>query len=228
MKLARPDIFHPSIVLASCERLPDGDGDDRGLVTALRRRGLHARWLPWDDPETENADLVILRAAWDYVGRREEFLAWTTRVRNLLNAPAAVAWNRGDQTDCHFHYYKNVDYNCNRTRDGRLWLNCEGGYTNDYLHSCCGANGSRTSDRGTEGDWLKFWWDLHTNYGYSFGKITNIWDYAQPHSWDPNSASGSSAPYRRLRDSALDEENETIRISYKGPDWGLWHCTYRY
>ena len=93
MKLARPDIFHPSIVLASCERLPDGDGDDRGLVTALRRRGLHARWLPWDDPETENADLVILRAAWDYVGRREEFLAWTTRVRNLLNAPAAVAWN---------------------------------------------------------------------------------------------------------------------------------------
>lgn len=93
MKLARPNLFHPRIVLASCPQLVDGDGDDDGLVAALRRRGLHARWLSWDDPETENADLVILRAAWDYAERREEFLAWTGRVRHLLNAPAVVAWN---------------------------------------------------------------------------------------------------------------------------------------
>ncbi len=93
MKLARPNVFHPRIVLASCAQLPGGDGDDNGLVGALRRRGLHARWLPWDDPETERADLVILRASWDYAERREEFLGWTTRVRNLLNAPSAVAWN---------------------------------------------------------------------------------------------------------------------------------------
>jgi hypothetical protein len=93
MKLARPNIFHPRIVLASCPQLAGGDGDDDGLVGALRARGLHARWLSWDDPETENADLVILRATWDYADRREEFLAWTTRVRNLLNAPSVVAWN---------------------------------------------------------------------------------------------------------------------------------------
>lgn len=93
MKLARPDIFHPRIVLASCRQLPDGDGDDAGLIAALRQRGLHARWMPWDDPQTEKADLVILRAAWDYAERREEFLAWTRRVRNLLNAPTVVAWN---------------------------------------------------------------------------------------------------------------------------------------
>jgi len=93
VKLARPNIFHPRIVLASCRQLPDGDGDDAGLVGALRHRGLHARWMPWDDPQTENADLVILRAAWDYAERREEFLAWTARVRNLLNAPTVVGWN---------------------------------------------------------------------------------------------------------------------------------------
>lgn len=93
MKLARPNVFHPRIVLASCRQLPGSDGDDDGVVAALRRRGLHAKWLPWDDPETEQADLVILRATWDYAERREEFLAWTTRVRNLLNAPAVVAWN---------------------------------------------------------------------------------------------------------------------------------------
>ncbi len=93
MKLARPNVFHPRIVLASCRQLPDGDGDDAGLVGALRTRGLHVRWMSWDDPQTEDADLVILRAAWDYADRRAEFLRWTGRVRNLLNAPAAVAWN---------------------------------------------------------------------------------------------------------------------------------------
>ena len=93
MKLARPDLFHPRIVLASCRQLPDGDGDDDGLLAALRRRGLHARWMSWDDPQTETADLVILRAAWDYAERREEFLEWTARVPNLLNPPALVAWN---------------------------------------------------------------------------------------------------------------------------------------
>ncbi len=85
MKLARPDIFHPRIVLAGTT------GEDAGLVAALRRRGLHAHWLPWDDPDTLNADLVILRAAGD--DRLDEFLAWTRRVRHLLNPPDVVAWN---------------------------------------------------------------------------------------------------------------------------------------
>lgn len=93
MKLARPNVFHPRIVLAGCPQLPDGDGDDAGLVAALRSRGLHARWMSWDDPRTGDADLVILRAAWDYAERRAEFLDWTRRVPNLLNAPAVVAWN---------------------------------------------------------------------------------------------------------------------------------------
>jgi hypothetical protein len=93
MKLARPDVFHPRIVLAGCPALPQGDGDDDGLVAALRARGLHARWLSWDDPESLDADLVILRATWDYIDRLDEFLAWTARVRNLLNPPRVVAWN---------------------------------------------------------------------------------------------------------------------------------------
>lgn len=93
MKLARPDVFHPRIVLAGCPQRIAGDGDDAGLVSALRHRGLHARWLSWDDPEAQRADLVILRAPRDYAGRLDEFLAWTTGVTNLLNAPAVVAWN---------------------------------------------------------------------------------------------------------------------------------------
>ena len=93
MTLARPNVFHPRIVFAGCRALVEGDGDDAGLVPALRARGLHARWLAWDDPDCESADLVIPRATWDYVDRLDEFLAWTRRVRNLLNAPEVVAWN---------------------------------------------------------------------------------------------------------------------------------------
>jgi hypothetical protein len=93
VKLARPDVRHPLIVFAGCQAMIEGDGDDAGLVAALRARGLHARWLAWDDPATERADLVILRATWDYTERLEEFLAWTRRVPNLLNGPDVVAWN---------------------------------------------------------------------------------------------------------------------------------------
>jgi hypothetical protein len=93
VKLARPDVRHPHIVFAGCRALVEGDGDDAGLVEALRSRGLHARWLSWDDPETERADVVVLRATWDYIDRLDDFLAWTRRVPNLLNAPDVVAWN---------------------------------------------------------------------------------------------------------------------------------------
>ncbi|ABM13532.1 ATP-grasp domain-containing protein [Mycolicibacterium vanbaalenii] len=93
MTPARPDLFHPRIVFAGCPALPEGDGDDSGLVGALRARGLHARWLSWDDPATLDADLVILRAAWDYIDRLDEFLDWTRRVAHLLNPPEVVAWN---------------------------------------------------------------------------------------------------------------------------------------
>jgi hypothetical protein len=93
VRLARPDVFHPLIVFAGCRALIEGDGDDSGLIEALRARGLHARWLSWDDPETERADLVVLRATWDYIDRIDEFLAWTQRVPNLLNGPDVVAWN---------------------------------------------------------------------------------------------------------------------------------------
>ena len=97
MKLARPDIRHPRIVLVGSE-----GGDDAGLVAALRKRGLHAHWLSWQDPETLRADLVILRTSTDYAERRNEFLAWTKRVSNLLNGADVVAWNAGQ------HYLRDL------------------------------------------------------------------------------------------------------------------------
>jgi glutathione synthase/RimK-type ligase-like ATP-grasp enzyme len=98
VKLARPEVFHPRIVFASCPALPEGDSDDEGLVEALRTRGLQVRWQSWDDPATLDADLVVLRATWDYSERLPEFLTWTRAVRNLVNPPELVAWS----TDKHY------------------------------------------------------------------------------------------------------------------------------
>ena len=62
-------------------------------MEALRARGLHARWLSWDDPQTLDSDLVILRATWDYIDRLDEFRQWAARVPHLLNGPDVVQWN---------------------------------------------------------------------------------------------------------------------------------------
>ncbi|BBX22461.1 hypothetical protein MTER_18720 [Mycolicibacter terrae] len=101
MKLARPDILHPRIVLAGDPRRGGDDGpvaaEDAGLIAALRHRGLQAHRLAWDDPATLEADLVILRSSGGGPDRRTEFAAWTKRVRNLLNPPEVVAWNSGQR-----------------------------------------------------------------------------------------------------------------------------------
>lgn len=49
--------------------------------------------MSWDDPEVAQADLVILRATWDYPERLEEFLRWAGSVRNVLNPLPVVRWN---------------------------------------------------------------------------------------------------------------------------------------
>lgn len=96
MKLARPDVFHPRIVFAADPARPAGPPDDAGLVAALRARGLHARWLAWDDPATAHADLVILRAVGDHRARQTEFAAWVAATPQVLNPPEVLTWN-GDK-----------------------------------------------------------------------------------------------------------------------------------
>jgi hypothetical protein len=93
MKLARPDVVHPRIVVTGAA----GSGDGDGVLASLRRRGLHAVRRSWRDPETLRADVVILAAGEDHAVATAEFLDWTARVPRLLNAPDVVAWNTGDR-----------------------------------------------------------------------------------------------------------------------------------
>jgi glutathione synthase/RimK-type ligase-like ATP-grasp enzyme len=79
------------VVLASCDGLPEGDGDEEALVAALRRDGVDVSWQPWGS--AVDADLVVLRATWDYPDRLDAFLTWCAGVPELANPASVVRWN---------------------------------------------------------------------------------------------------------------------------------------
>lgn len=86
------------VLLATFQLLPDGETGGELLVQALAEQGVEARWVVWDDPAVDwaAADLVAVRATWDYHRRCEEFLAWSRRVSAttpVLNGAEVFAWN---------------------------------------------------------------------------------------------------------------------------------------
>jgi hypothetical protein len=83
------------VALVTCAELPDLDPDDQAVVAPLTAAGVHVDPVVWDNPTVDWAgyDLVVLRSPWDYVGRREEFVAWASRVPRLANPATVVGWN---------------------------------------------------------------------------------------------------------------------------------------
>lgn len=79
------------VVLASCAALPEGDGDEDALIAVLKRDGVDVVWQPWGSPV--DADLVVLRATWDYTERLDDFLTWCESVPTLANPVSVVRWN---------------------------------------------------------------------------------------------------------------------------------------
>jgi glutathione synthase/RimK-type ligase-like ATP-grasp enzyme len=91
------------VALATCERFPDLDAEDRLLLPALERLDITAVPAVWSDPDVDwsSFDMVVLRGTWDYSTRHDEFLAWARMVADttvLLNPVDVVAWN----TDKHY------------------------------------------------------------------------------------------------------------------------------
>jgi hypothetical protein len=84
-----------SLALVTCRELPGLDADDQPLLPALAALGVDAEPAVWDDPGQDWArfDLVVLRSPWDYVERREQFLAWAASVPRLVNPAPVLAWN---------------------------------------------------------------------------------------------------------------------------------------
>lgn len=83
------------VILAGCAALPRGSGDESTAVTALEELGASVDWARWSDPDVDfaAADLVVLRATWDYPDRRAEFLDWCDSVPRLANPAGVARWN---------------------------------------------------------------------------------------------------------------------------------------
>lgn len=86
------------VLLATCADFPAGEPLGGLLVDELDALGITACWVCWDDPEVEwaSAESVVVRSAWDYERRRDEFLAWADgvdAVTRLVNPARVLRWN---------------------------------------------------------------------------------------------------------------------------------------
>jgi hypothetical protein len=88
----------PRIGLVTCRRIPEPDGDEEVLLGALARAGAAPEMLAWDDPAADAGrySLCVLRSAWNYFVRPQEFEAWATAAAArcaLWNPLPVLRWN---------------------------------------------------------------------------------------------------------------------------------------
>jgi glutathione synthase/RimK-type ligase-like ATP-grasp enzyme len=74
------------------------DKDLPPLLAALASEGLTGEAVVWDDPAVSwgSYALAVVRSTWDYVSRRDEFVAWAERSASqtrLENAANILRWN---------------------------------------------------------------------------------------------------------------------------------------
>ncbi|HSP65443.1 MAG TPA: hypothetical protein VLO10_04555 [Candidatus Deferrimicrobium sp.] len=85
----------PVVALATCAAVPDLDDDEGLVIPALASHGVIATPAVWDDGSVDwqRYDLVVVRSAWDYAERRDDFLRWSGSVPRVLNGAPVLEWN---------------------------------------------------------------------------------------------------------------------------------------
>ena len=96
------------VATATCVGLPVWEVDDQPLHAALADRGVEVVQPAWDDPSFDwsSCDACLIRTTWDYMERRDEYLAWARRVAavtQLYNSYELVCWNT------HKHYLHDLE-----------------------------------------------------------------------------------------------------------------------
>ena len=84
-----------TIALATGRPYADVDSDLPLVLETARERGVDMQIAIWDDPDVDWSahELVVVRSCWDYVQRRDDFLAWAARVPRLANPADVLEWN---------------------------------------------------------------------------------------------------------------------------------------
>ena len=86
-----------SVAIVTGRSMPKEPADRGLLEAALVRRGLRTATVPWDERlDWAGFGLVVIHTPWDYVQRREEFLAWACHVQSvtrLVNPHETIVWN---------------------------------------------------------------------------------------------------------------------------------------
>lgn len=129
---------------------------------------------------------------------------------------SASVWNNGDEENCEFDYYRSVDMNRNGLPDAtdgnpNYIYSCEVGV--QFMDSNCDADDLENDPTlGNEFDWLRFWWDLHTDEEISITTISHIWEAANP---DDEDGWNDGTAYSRLRSAAIGN-------GISANDWDYW------
>lgn len=85
------------VALVTAQQARTLDEDLGPLAAALGRQGIGHEIVIWDDPEVDwrRFRRIVVRSTWDYVPRREAFLAWAERAAAaapLHNPLAVLRW----------------------------------------------------------------------------------------------------------------------------------------
>ena len=83
------------LALVTCSDLPGWEKDDRPLHQELERRGIPFDQPCWDgDVDWSAYDAALIRTTWDYMPRRDAFVAWAEGLPvPLFNPGSVIRWN---------------------------------------------------------------------------------------------------------------------------------------
>lgn len=92
-----------NVALVTCSAMPGLAADDRPLLVALRRHGVAAEPMVWEDPLADwtRPSVSVIRSCWDYAWRLPAFRGWletAARATRVENPPEVIRWN------AHKHY----------------------------------------------------------------------------------------------------------------------------
>lgn len=105
---AKTEVQLIDFFLVTYQELANLDPDDVLLADELSKRGFNTRAVVWDDPAIDwsSARVTIMRSAWDYHLKRDQFLSWIETVdaaSRLINSASLMRWN------CHKGYLRELE-----------------------------------------------------------------------------------------------------------------------